>query len=70
MPIEAKPVERQEADRPGQRRCEEEMLVVDARSQMCPAQMVENKLRGLLKSGSLPVSNVQLGSVGEGRRHC
>lgn len=34
----------------------EEMLVVDSRAQLTPAQMVERKLLGLMKAAPLPVS--------------
>ncbi len=38
----------------------EESLVVDDRSHLSPAQMVENKLIHRLKESSLPVSHLQM----------
>ena len=38
----------------------EESMVVDDRSHLTPAQMVENKLINRLKSSSLPVSHLQM----------
>ena len=38
----------------------EESLVVDDRSHLTPAQMVENKLINRLKESSLPVSHLQM----------
>jgi hypothetical protein len=38
----------------------EESLVVDDRSHLTPAQMVENKLITRLKESSLPVSHLQM----------
>ena len=38
----------------------EESLVVDDRSHLTPAQMVENKLIHRLKESSLPVSHLQM----------
>jgi len=38
----------------------EETLVVDDRSAVSPAQMVENKLTRMLKEASLPVSHLQM----------
>jgi hypothetical protein len=38
----------------------EEALVVDERSQLRPAQVVENKLTRLLQDASLPVSHLQM----------
>jgi hypothetical protein len=37
----------------------EESLIVDDRSGMSPAEMVENKLSRMLKDGSMPVSHLQ-----------
>jgi hypothetical protein len=37
----------------------EETLVADARAGLTPSQLVEQKLIGMLKGGSLPVSHVQ-----------
>jgi len=39
---------------------EEETLVVDARSALSPAQMVESKLSRKLQETSLPVSHLQM----------
>jgi hypothetical protein len=38
----------------------EESLVIDDRSHLTPAQMVENKLINRLKESSLPVSHLQM----------
>ena len=38
----------------------EESLVVDDRSHLTPAQMVENKLMTRLKESSMPVSHLQM----------
>lgn len=38
----------------------EESMVVDDRSNMSPAQMVENKLINRLRDSSLPVSHLQM----------
>lgn len=40
--------------------CGEESLVVDDRSGMSPAEMVENKLSRMLRDGSMPVSHLQM----------
>jgi hypothetical protein len=42
------------------RAAEEEVFVVDDRSSMSAAQMVENKLTRILKDASLPVSHLQM----------
>src|SRR4051794_38182050 len=42
------------------RAAEEEVLIVDDRSAMSAAQMVENKLTRILKDASLPVSHLQM----------
>ena len=39
---------------------EEEVFIVDDRSAMSAAQMVENKLTRILKDASLPVSHLQM----------
>ena len=39
---------------------EEEVFIVDVRSAMSAAQMVENKLTRILKDASLPVSHLQM----------
>ncbi len=38
----------------------DESLIVDARSSVSPAQMVENKLSRMLKDTSMPVSHLQM----------
>jgi hypothetical protein len=38
----------------------DEMLVVDRRAELRPAQMVELKLRELLRGKALPVSHIQM----------
>jgi hypothetical protein len=48
----------------------EETLVVDARAGLRPAQWVEHKLCGLLKSELLPVSQVRLTAPTCSREHC
>ncbi len=40
--------------------CPEESLVIDDRSHLTPAQMVESKLIMRLKESSLPVSHLQM----------
>ena len=40
--------------------CPEEALVVDERSHLRPAQVVESKLTHMLKDASLPVSHLQV----------
>ena len=46
----------------------EESLVVDDRSAVTPAQMVESKLMSLLQGSSLPVSHLQMrGGILRGR---
>ena len=45
----------------------EESLVVDGRSAMTPAQMVESKLVTLLQGSSLPVSHLQMRALLRGR---
>ena len=46
----------------------EESLVVDDRSAVTPAQMVESKLMSLLQGSSLPVSHLQMrGGIHRGR---
>jgi len=39
---------------------EEEVFIIDDRSAMSAAQMVENKLTRILKDASLPVSHLQM----------
>jgi hypothetical protein len=46
----------------------EEALVLDARAQMRPCQLVEHKLISLLKTALLPVSHVRASSVRPERR--
>jgi len=38
----------------------DEALIIDARSSVSPAQMVENKLSRMLKDTSMPVSHLQM----------
>lgn len=38
----------------------DEALIVDSRSSVSPAQMVENKLSRILKDTSMPVSHLQM----------
>jgi hypothetical protein len=45
----------------------DEMLVVDPRSSLRPAQLVERKLMVLLKSVYLPVSHVRTTTLYKGR---
>lgn len=47
----------------GQRARNEEILVVDDRAQVRPAEMVDNKLVRILKEASLPVSQTRLKSL-------
>jgi hypothetical protein len=44
----------------------EEVLVVDSRARLTPAQMVERKLIGLLRGGPLPVSQMLNAPRGRG----
>jgi hypothetical protein len=43
--------------------CHEEVLVVDDRAALRPAQVVESKLTRLLQETSLPVSHLQMRSL-------
>ncbi len=45
------------------RAAEEEVFIIDDRSAMSAAQMVENKLTRILKDASLPVSQLQMRSL-------
>lgn len=45
----------------------EETLVVDARSKMSPAQMVENRLMASLSRLLIPVSQIRLSRLYKGR---
>ncbi len=47
----------------------EESLVVDDRSHLTPAQMVETKLINRLKESSLPVSHLQMRGLVRNRYH-
>src|SRR5437899_384544 len=47
----------------------DEILIVDARACLRPAQLVERKLSSLLKSVYLPVSHVRTTSLCSGRDH-
>jgi len=44
----------------------DESLVVDARASLRPSEMVERKLLGLLKGGSLPVSHLRTAGLPHG----
>jgi len=46
---------------------EEESLVIDDRSGLTPAQMVESKLMSLLQGATLPVSHLQMRGLLRGR---
>lgn len=46
----------------------EEALISDARASLSPAQMVERKLMGLLKSRPLPVSQLMTQTAGRYRK--
>ena len=51
----------------------DEALIVDARCQVRPAQQVEDKLLSLLKSVFVPLSQVRMCSLNDGRGrlgHC
>ena len=50
----------EQVGRPDSRAAEEEVFIVDDRSAMSAAQMVENKLTRILKDASLPVSHLQM----------
>jgi hypothetical protein len=47
----------------------DEVLIVDARAALRPAQLVERKLICLLKNVYLPVSHVRTTALGNGRGH-
>jgi len=49
---------------------DDEALVADARAELRPSEMVERKLRSLLKGGPLPLSHVRTAGLphGHGRR--
>ena len=53
------PTDRRSPDRDLSARGEEETLVADRRGELTPSQLVEEKLVGMLKASSLPVSHVQ-----------
>ncbi|GEM_PF-4338536 len=48
----------------------DESLVKDARAEMRPAQVVEGKLRSMLKHLVLPVSHIRTSSAAPLRTHC
>jgi len=51
----------------------DEALIVDVRCQVRPAQQVEDKLLSLLKSVFVPLSQVRMSSLNDGRGrlgHC
>jgi len=50
----------EQVGRPDSRVVEEEVFIIDDRSSMSAAQMVENKLTRILKDASLPVSHLQM----------
>ena len=59
MPIPSRPTSRCD-HRPADLSPREEALVVDERSALRPAQVVENKLMRMIKNASLPVSHLQM----------
>jgi len=48
----------------------EETLIIDSRSNLRPAQAVEDKLISLLKSEAVPVSHAHMTALFKGRSHC
>lgn len=48
----------------------DESLVRDARAEMRPAQVVEGKLRSMLKHLFLPVSHIRTSAAVPSRTHC
>jgi hypothetical protein len=48
----------------------EEMLIVDCRADLGPAQWVEHKLSSLLNGGPLPVSHARMRRHWGTRNHC
>ncbi len=48
----------------------EESMVVDQRSSLRPAELVEQKLRNLLQNKTLPVSFFRTTAPGSTRHHC
>jgi hypothetical protein len=48
----------------------EEDLIADQRANLGPAELVEDKLRSLLRSALLPVSHVRMAALGGRRRPC
>lgn len=48
----------------------EETLIIDSRSNVRPAQCVEDKLITLLKSEAVPVSHARMTALYKGRSHC
>jgi hypothetical protein len=47
----------------------DETLVLDARHDVCPAQMVENKLLRLLRNSYRPMSHTLTRGLSNGRNH-
>jgi hypothetical protein len=50
----------EQVGRPDSRAVEEEVFIIDDRSALSAAQMVEDKLTRILKDASLPVSHLQM----------
>jgi hypothetical protein len=48
----------------------EEVLIVDGRANLGPAEQVENKLSNLLRSSPIPVSHVRMTARFGARRSC
>lgn len=65
--LNAPAIDRQPAIRRPAPRQSEETLVVDARSKMSPAQMVENRLMASLSRLLIPVSQIRLSRLYKGR---
>ena len=65
--LKAPASDRQAASRRIAPRQSEETLVVDARSNMSPAQMVENRLMASLSRLLIPVSQIRLSRLYKGR---
>jgi hypothetical protein len=59
-----------QGERSARRPLADEALVLDARAQVRPAQLVEQKLIALLKSRLVPVSQVRTTSLTNARSHC
>jgi hypothetical protein len=48
----------------------EEVLIVDGRAKLGPAELVEHKLSNLLRSTAVPISHARLSTVCGRRRSC